>query len=377
MIGPYPEREFLELHRHLVLTPGPPNDEEPRRHALAAFLTKHGIPSQADAAGNLIVALGEGLWTETAVFDAHLDVVERGAATEVRNDGEFLHGLGVGDNQAAVTMLALALIRLAPCAAALSRPLVFLFSTGEEGLGNLRGVRQFVADHPEAPHVFLAFDGTRESHSLSGVGSLRYRLTVETPGGHSWAKFGSPNAIEVALDVLAAVRDAWLAARKTSTERTTYNFGTIAGGQGINSIARGTEATFEFRSVSARILALLAEQMQHLRQECQERVPQTQIALDLIGERPAGEANGRERLAPLIEAALDELGTPEHEAVMSTNINVPLAYGWPAACIGLCSCTNSHREDEHVRLDSLPLGWHGLDRVLERLLTPTEKGDHP
>ena len=179
MIGPYPDREFLDLHRHLVLTPGPPNHEEPRRHALAAFLTNHGIESQTDPAGNLIVALGKGLWSETAVLDAHLDVVERGAATEVRNDGEFLHGLGVGDNQAAVTMLALALVRLAPRAAELSRPLVFLFSTGEEGLGNLRGVRQFVSDHPEAPHVFLAFDGTRESHSLSGVGSLRYRLTVE------------------------------------------------------------------------------------------------------------------------------------------------------------------------------------------------------
>lgn len=367
MIGPYPARDFLELHRSLVLTPGPSNGEEPRRQVLADFLAEHGVPSRTDAAGNLIVALGSGPWTETAVLDAHLDVVERGAATEIRHDGECLHGLGVGDNQAAVTMLALAAILLAPQAESLARPLVFLFSTGEEGLGNLRGVRQFVADHAEAPYVFLAFDGTRESYSFTGVGSLRYQLTVETPGGHSWARFGAPNAIEIALDVLAAVRDAWLETRRAGAERTTYNFGTIAGGQGINSIARETEAIFEFRSVSARILAHLAETMQHLRQYHQQRQPEARIGLNLVGERPAGEALHRERLIPLVEAALGELGTAEQEVPMSTNINVPLAYGWPAVCMGLCTCANSHREDEQVRLDSLPLGWHGLDRVLERL----------
>lgn len=369
VIGLFPEAEFLALHRHLALTPGPPNGEEPRRRALADFLDRQGVPHRTDPVGNLIVALGDGPWRETAVLDAHIDVVERGAAKDVVNDGECLHGLGVADNQAAVAMLALAAVHLAPRTTDLKRPLVFLFSVGEEGFGNLRGVRQFVADHPEPPHVFLAFDGRREGHSLTGVGSLRYRLRVATPGGHSWGNFGAPNAIELALDLLAGARAAFAKAAKTNTEKTTFNIGTIAGGQGINSIARTAESTFEFRSVSPRVLFRLLEGMPRLLDRHRKRWPQAQFDLELLGERPAGEQADRARLAPILETALGEWADPSHEGPMSTNINVPLAHGWNAACLGLCSGKHSHREDEYLLLDSLPQGWQSLDRILDYLDT--------
>jgi acetylornithine deacetylase/succinyl-diaminopimelate desuccinylase-like protein len=367
VIGPFPEEEFLALHRRLALTPGPPNGEEPRRLELARFLDRHAVPHRTDPAGNLIVVLGDGPWSAAAVLDAHLDVVERGAAREVVNDGECLRGLGVADNQAAVAMLALAAVRLAPRATGLKRPLVFLFSVGEEGFGNLRGVRQFVADHSEPPYVFLAFDGRREGHSLTGVGSLRYQLRVATPGGHSWGNFGAPNAIEAALDFLAAARAAFAKARDRDQGKTSFNIGNISGGQGINSIARTAEATFEFRSVSPIILAHLAGQMPKLAARHRKRLPEANLALDLLGERPAGRQADHSRLAPILAVALGDLAGPNHEAAMSTNINVPLAHGWPAACIGLCSGEHSHREDEYLRLDSLPLGWQSLDHILEHL----------
>jgi acetylornithine deacetylase/succinyl-diaminopimelate desuccinylase-like protein len=370
VIGPYPEEDFLALHRHLALTPGPPNHEGARRLELASFLDRHAVPHQTDSAGNLVVALGQGPWSASAILDAHLDVVERGAAKDVRNDGECLHGLGVADNQTAVTMLALAAVRLAPKAAELKRPLVFLFSVGEEGFGNLRGVRQFVADHPEPPYVFLAFDGRREGHSYTGVGSLRYQLRVETPGGHSWGNFGNPNAIEVALDFLAAARAAFAKARQLQQERTSFNIGDISGGQGINSIARTAESTFEFRSVSPVVLNHLANQMPKLAARSRKRVPEARISLDLLGERPAGKLDDPSRIAPILNTALGELASPDHETAMSTNINVPLAHGWHAACLGLCSGEHAHREDEYLRLDSLPLGWQSLDRVLEYLNSP-------
>ncbi|MBT7164042.1 MAG: M20/M25/M40 family metallo-hydrolase, partial [Victivallales bacterium] len=139
MIGPFPATEFLELHRRLALTIAPSNGEEPRRRLLADLLDSHGIAHHSDNAGNLIASVGNGPWQDSVVLDAHLDVVERGGALEVHNDGECLRGLGVADDLAAVTVLALALVRLAQGGESFPLQLVFLFSTGEEGLGNLRG----------------------------------------------------------------------------------------------------------------------------------------------------------------------------------------------------------------------------------------------
>jgi acetylornithine deacetylase/succinyl-diaminopimelate desuccinylase-like protein len=375
VIGPFPEAEFLELHRRLVCTLAPPNHEEPRHRLLASLLDERGIAHRSDNAGNLIASLGSGPWSEAVVLDAHLDVVERGGSDEVRSDGPNLVGLGVGDDLAAVTMLALALIRLHGRSAKLSRQLVFLFSTGEEGLGNLRGIRQFVADRRDPPYAYLAFDGSQESYSLTGLGSLRYKLLVETPGGHSWGDFGVPNAIEVMVDCLADARRAWAETVQNAAYGNSYNFGTIEGGQGINSIARHAQATFEYRSVSPSVLDQLAASVQQLQERLRSRYPQANVVIQLLGQRPAGTAPHQERLRPLVEAVLDPT-LRASEVPMSTNINVPIAHGWPAVCLGLCQCGNAHREDEYLRLDSLPIGWQGLD-ALFRLLQANPPSDEP
>ena len=368
MIGPFPEREFRELHRRLVLTLAPPNAEEPRHRILAEFFDCCGIAHSSDAAGNLIVPLGQGAWKDTVVLDAHIDVVERGGALEIRDDGECLHGLGVADDLAAVTVLALARLRLEKHVGRFPRPLVFLFSTGEEGLGNLRGVRQFVADHPTAPAAFLAFDGCRGSYSATALGSLRYRVQVETPGGHSWGSFGNPNAIELLIDYLAAVRASWRQATDNTDHASSYNFGSIRGGQGINSIARTAEATFEFRSVSPQVLEPLGQAVREEAKRLGEAAPACRFDVQLLGARPAGVSTRRRRLQPLIDALQADLAPPRQEVPMSTNINIPVAHGWPAVCLGLCQSANVHREDECVWLNSLPLGWQGLGRLLDVLL---------
>ena len=371
MIGPFPATEFLELHRRLALTIAPSNGEEPRRRLLADLLDSHGIAHHSDNAGNLIASVGNGPWQDSVVLDAHLDVVERGGALEVRNDGECLRGLGVADDLAAVTVLALALVRLAQGGESFARQLVFLFSTGEEGLGNLRGVRQFVADRRHAPFAFISFDGTRETFSLTALGSQRYQIEAQTPGGHSWAGFGQPNAIEIVLDFLAKIREDWRVATANAGEQpSSYNFGTIQGGQGINSIARHARATFEFRSVAQGILQQLDADARRAVEQLQTNCPGSDLRLQLLGERPAGTACHRDRLLPLVDAVLGQnAGSPPREVPMSTNINVPLAHEWPAVCLGLCQSGNAHREDEYVRLDSLPSGWHGLNHLLQFLLS--------
>lgn len=366
MIGPFPRDEFLGLHERLALTPGPSNGEGPRRDVLRQFLVGRGLEAEADAAGNLVVTLGPAApWAETVVLDAHLDVVERGHAVQVLRLADGLQGLGVGDNLAAVGMLALALTRLD--AAALRRPLLALFSVGEEGLGNLRGIRHLVTQHAEPPRILVSFDGSAESYSMTGLGSRRYHLAVTCPGGHSWSSFGSPNAIEVLLEALTAIKARYHEARYAASTVLSFNLGTIAGGEGINSIARNAEATFEFRSVSEVLLRAMDSVARGVAEATGQPADVTST-LACIGERPAAVAVDADRVAALVLPAWEPVSERLVEKPMSTNINPALAAGWPAICVGLCSVRHTHREDETVQLSSLAPGWGCLDRLCERLL---------
>ena len=368
MIGPFPQAEFLELHEHLALTPGPSNAEGPRRDLLRQFLAGHGVTAAVDAIGNLRATLGpQAPWSQTLVLDAHLDVVERGNALHVVRTAECLQGLGVGDNLTAVTMLALALVRLQAQSGALSRPLLALFSVGEEGLGNLRGVRHLVAQHAEAPWLLVSFDGSSDGYSVTALGSRRYRLAVACPGGHSWSSFGAPNAIEVLVEALAEIKARWQEARNGNPVPFSFNVGTIRGGEGINSIAREAEATFEFRSVSEALLKAMHGVASRVA-EAAGRQADVSVDFACIGERPAAAPVDPERVTSLVLPAWEPLKVALSDRPMSTNINPALAAGWPAICIGLCSARHTHREDETVLLSSLAPGWGCLDRLCARLL---------
>lgn len=368
MIGPFPSDEFFALHERLALTPGPSHAEGPRRDLLRQFLADHGVPSAVDAVGNLRVALGRpGPWAATLVLDAHLDVVERGHALSVVRTAESLQGLGVGDNQTAVAMLALAAVRLHAAAAILQRPLLALFSVGEEGLGNLRGVRHLVAEHAEPPWLLVSFDGSLEACSMTGLGSRRYRVAVSCPGGHSWSSFGAPNAIEVLLETLGAVRARYQDARRAAPVVLSFNLGTIRGGEGINSIAREAETTFEFRSVSEALLKAM-DGIVVRAAEAARQLADVSIEVTRIGARPAAVPVDAERVMALVAPAWQPVCAHLADRPMSTNINPALAAGWPSICVGLCSAHHSHREDESVQIASLAPGWGCLDRLCARLL---------
>lgn len=368
MIGPFPSDEFFSLHERLVLTPGPSHGEGPRRDLLRQYLAERGLPAEVDGAGNLLVRLGPpGPWSATAVLDAHLDVVERGHALDIQRTAEHLQGLGVGDNQTAVAMLALALLRLQAAPTPLRRPLLGLFSVGEEGLGNLRGVRHLVAAHAEAPWLMVSFDGSMETYSMTGLGSRRYRLAVTCPGGHSWSSFGSPNAIEVLLVILSAVRARYQRVRHAAPVVISFNLGSIRGGEGINSIARQAEATFEFRSVSEPLLKAMDGAVRRYLAAARQ-TDEVEVAFESIGERPAAAPVAPARIADEVLPAWSAVGLSAEDVPMSTNINPALAAGWPAVCVGLCIYRRSHREDETVQIDSLPTGWACLDRLCNRLL---------
>ena len=367
MLGSFVAEEFHQLHQRLVTTPGPSLGEEPRRLILEDFFDQCGLPHQTDAAGNLWLSLGPAGWDDAIVYDAHIDVVERGWAPKVEFKNGRMIGLGVGDNLTAVAMLALLAKIIISENLPLQRPLKLLFSVGEEGLGNLAGVRQAVSNHPTPPYLFISFDGSYETYSLNALGSNRYRVTVSCPGGHSWSAFGSPNAIEQVTDFFTRLKQAYAKTAAASTETVSFNIGTISGGEGINSIARSAEATFEFRSGAPILLAQMHQAVTSIVAAIATR-PDVSIRQTIIGERPAAKPVCPERIEPLVRQALTKHVGEAEPVLMSTNINIPLSAGWPAICVGLCCCPQYHREDEFVELDSLPKGWAVLNEISQQLL---------
>jgi tripeptide aminopeptidase len=324
------------------------------------------VASSVDAAGNLRVNLGDGPWEETVVLDAHMDVVQEGFEAQVTREEDRLIGMGVADDLAAVSLLAHLAVALSKQGSPLKRPLLILFSTGEEGDGNLKGVRHLVAEKKTAPHLFISFDLNFDYISLTALGSKRYRITAKAPGGHSWSDFGLPSAIDALMALLADVKEKFTEATATRTGEASCNIGVITGGEGINSIAANAAATFEFRSVDP----LLLTQLDHCLQGCLETHPTEEVTFTCTttGERPAAKPINRDRIEPMaIRAIQTATGITPTEIPMSTNINIPLSHGWPSVCMGLCQSGRFHSHEEFLVVSSLEQGWNVLQIMVKEM----------
>ncbi len=359
MLGNFPKNEFLELLKKLAITPGPSLNEEDRLNYIKFFLNRYNIRYESDKAGNIWVPLKKGDWRDTVIFDAHVDVVEKGYCDKVAIEPGRMSGLGVGDNLTAVTMLLLMIKEVSLNKKILNYPLKVLFSLGEEGEGNLKGVRQMVNDSPLPPRLFISFDISYNEYSKGGLGSNRYKVQVQCPGGHSWHNYGSPNAISRLIRFLQSIEPDF----DKRYPGTSFNIGGISGGNGINSIARNAEAIFEFRSIDPAILETIDSSINNLAGAFNKE--DTHLEIIDLGKRPAAVETIPTELDKMIQEVYTKQGIkPEHK-IRSTNINIPLSVGWPSVCLGLCNCFNYHREDEYVERSSLPRGWGILNDLLQ------------
>lgn len=358
MLKHFPENEFLQLLKKLAITPGPSLNEKERLDYIKSFLSNLDIQYKSDKSGNIWVTLKKGAWGDTVIFDAHVDVVEKGYCDKITIDDTRIEGLGVGDNLTAVAMLLLLIKDVSLNKTALNYPLKILFSVGEEGEGNLKGVRQMVNDNPSSPKLFISFDISYTEYSKDGLGSNRYKVNVQCAGGHSWHDYGSPNAISKLLSFLHSVETDL----DKRFQETSFNIGGITGGRGINSIARNAEAIFEFRSVNPKNLEIIDKSINTLVDTYNKG--DTSLKIVSLGKRPAAFETISVDLDKMIqEIYLNQEIKLEH-MIRSTNINIPLSAGWPSVCLGLCDCFNYHREDEYLERRSLPQGWKILKELL-------------
>lgn len=354
----------LALLKELAAIPAPSHQEDMRVSFLKTWLEARGAKNLlVDEAKNLILPFGEGPYS---VFMAHTDVVFPDLTDlPVREEEGRLYAPGVGDDTANVVALMLCAQYLLEHPEQVKSPLLLVFNSGEEGLGNLKGVRQICKDYEGRITRLVSFDGTMNGLVDRAVGSERWKVTAATKGGHSFANFGNPNAIAALAGVICCLYGQPVP-RKEGT-RTTFNVGTVSGGTSVNTIAQNAEMLYEYRSDDKECLERMRQQFTSLLWQLDSQ--DAHFEKELLGERPCGGGVDQTALDALLDkcAALVKKHTgkvPDRHS-SSTDCNIPLSLGLPATCFGLYRGRGAHTREEYVEIDSLNPGLKlGLDTIL-------------
>ncbi len=338
----------LDRTADIAAVSSPTGDETAKSTFVEEFFRHEGLAAKRDDIGDVVATIpgrmpGGGA-IGSLLIAAHIDTVfpSETPLTITRTDDRLM-GPGVGDNSVAVAVVT-KLHEVFERAG--ERPAVDVLVTGnvgEEGLGNLRGIREVMSARPGIGAV-VALEG----HNLGrvthvAVGSRRFRISAQGPGGHSWGDFGRPNAIQ-GLAKLIAELDAIPLPR---SPKTTLNVGRIEGGVSINTIAPSASCLLDLRSTDETALHRLSDRVTRLTARGGRS---NGIAFDIesIGERPAGVVPVDSPIVKMAAWALGALDLDPSFDASSTDANVPIAAGIPAVCIGLTTGGNVHRTDEFI-----------------------------
>jgi len=316
---------------------------------------------EIDAVGN-VYGRRHGLVGGPALLvAAHLDTVFR-ASTDltVRREGTRIYGPGLGDNSMGVAALLHLAQALQQHNIAHQGDIWFVANVGEEGLGDLRGMRAAVDRLEGQITAAIALEGCGPDRIIhAGLGVRRYRISTAADGGHSWADFGAPSAIH-ALVRLAAE----LSRIEAPTEpRSSFNIGVIEGGSSVNTIAQRATLLLDLRSAASNGLARLIGQVEQILASARTTEPGVMFELETVGDRPAGAIPIDHALVRAASAAYRAEAFSTTYDIASTDANIPLSRGIPAVCVGVCDGENEHRLDEYIEPARLPAGMRALLRL--------------
>lgn len=351
------DAETMQDLRTLTEIPAPPFMEEERGRAFRARLEEIGVDSSwVDQEGN-VIGLRRGTGEGILVVSAHLDTVfPEGTDVRIRQVGDTLFAPGVGDDTRGLAA-ALAILRTMNAnEIRTQQDIWFVGTVGEEGLGDLRGVKHLFRDGGPSIDAFISIDGLgRHGITNAGLGSYRYRVTFEGPGGHSWGAFGLGNPIHAlgrAVELFDAAADEFT---RTAERRTSYNVGRIGGGTSVNSIPFEAWMEVDMRSESPAALdaidAVFLQAMQDGLAEAnavRRRGDLLTVRVEKIGERPSGEVPEDDPFVKRAIAATEITGGLATLGRSSTDSNVPIALGIPSITIGGGGTgANAHSLDEY------------------------------
>jgi tripeptide aminopeptidase len=340
------EAQLAEWQQQLAKIPAPPFGEQLRSEWMLERFLELGLEQvRTDEAAN-VFGIRPATGNRYVALSAHIDTVfPAGTPLNVRQQGSRLYGPGVSDNAAGV-------VAMLGIAAAISRsrvrhtaPILFVANVGEEGEGDLRGMRHIFADRHWLDSIAfnLVLDGAgNDTIVAEALGSRRFEVIVRGPGGHSWSDFGAPNPIVVLARAIESFRQTPLPV----SPKTTFNIGVIRGGTSVNSIPESASMRVDIRSTSTaeierleRALRLgldtaVADETKAMSQSGKARALGLSAEIVTIGNRPGGELPPEARILQVIRSVDAHLGNVAQVQRASTDANIPLSLGREAIAIG-------------------------------------------
>ena len=357
--------ETISLLKALCAIPAPSHHEERRAEWIQAWLEKRGLSAEIDDAKNVRCGFGLSQYQDIVVIMAHIDTVFPDLQPmPMREEAGRLYCPGVGDDTANVAGMLTLMDIFHRLNARPACGVLFVCNSCEEGLGNLAGCKAIMRDFAPRVKAFLSLDDQSTHVCARAVGSARYRITAETRGGHSFADFGARNAVEVLSRLVCALYRQHVP--RAAGSLTTYNVGVISGGTSVNAIAQRAEMLYEYRSDDPQCTAAMKDKLNIILRE--NALPDAQVEVTILGERPCGTASDKNAQSELENAALQSLeqyaGTNPRVTAGSTDCNIPLSLGIPSVCFGMYRGEGAHTREEWIEPKSMCQGMKAAAAML-------------
>lgn len=364
--------------------PAPPFKEETRAADFKRRLEELQLQNvQTDDEGN-VFGVRPGTGSGPKIFvSAHLDTVfPEGTDTAVQKKGGVLHAPGIGDDTRGLAELLAVVRALNDTGIANTGDIIFGGTVGEEGAGDLRGVKAFFAEHDDID-AFVSLDGEGESHIIyKATGSFRYTVTYSGPGGHSFAAFGTPSATHALGRAIAAIADL----QTVEDPKTTFSVGEVTGGTSVNAIAQEAAMIVDLRSneigelekLDARFLDIVRKAARD--ENARWGDDRLTVSINRFGDRAPASQLADAPIVQIAAAAVEAIGkTPELGEPSSTDSNLPMSLGIPSVTIGLGGkFGGAHTLEEwhdpadgHIAIQKsflTILGMAGVDGIIPPLL---------
>ncbi len=360
--------DTLDLAIAIQQIPSPSFAEAERASFVERKFRELGLADVSqDAIHNVFARLPGRVGNRPVVLSAHTDTVfDREVDLTVRYvDGQqssaaVISGPGMADNALGVAGLLAMARMLLDTQLPLASDIWFVANVCEEGLGDLRGMRSVVDRFGETA-IYIVVEGGSFGHVFhKAIGVRRFRLAVETPGGHSWGDYGSPSAIHILSRIIERIDKLQL----PETPKTTVNVGTIEGGTTVNTIAAQASCVIDMRSIEPALLQRLVDNVERIARIC-TRDGDVSMTMTQIGNRPAGALPEDSAIVTWAADALSQVGCQEvHFMAGSTDANIPISMGIPSVCVGLANSGNTHRLDEFLDSKNLSRGLAQLILLL-------------
>lgn len=347
---------IVALTARLSEVPAPTNDEAERAVVVREELERLGYQDvRVDEIHNVTGRIPGKDGSKCLLLAAHIDTVfPRDVDLTVTREGDVLRGPGIGDNTLSVASAAMVIETLRQLGNVPAVDVIVTGNVGEEGLGDLRGMRAVVDSLPTIGGAIAIEGHSRGRITHRAVGSRRLRVTVTGPGGHSWGHAGLPSAIHHLAKIVGRLDDIPL----TDDPKTSFNAGLFEGGISVNTIAPTAVAVLDMRSPDAEALADLVSEVERvIAMPAPEGI---RVDVEVVGDRPAGSLPRNRGLVPIAAKVLQELGLDVTYDESSTDANIPISRGIPSICIGLTTGGNVHRVDEYIDIPPLAKGYAQL-----------------